>query len=94
MSQQIKLAVNLVIFQHSQLNTWTLLTSKVSNILKIDSNGNFCMPTDEAIQNKIMEDGKLSSRLIFFKNYETFVLCILMAIGLSLLHIILVHFFT
>ena len=65
-----------------------------TNLLKIDSNGNFCMPTDEAIQNQIMEDGKLSSRLIFFKNYDVFVTCILIAIGISLLHIILVHFFT
>ena len=60
----------------------------------LDSNGNFCMPTDEAITSKINESANLEQRLVFFKNYDVFVLCILMAIGISLLHLILVHFFT
>jgi hypothetical protein len=51
------------------------------------------MPKSPALRKKIEEDAKLDSRLVFFNSYDVLVLCLLIAIGLSILFVLINHWF-
>jgi hypothetical protein len=65
--------------------------SLVTILCYLDTNGNFCMPTDPALKEKVLENANLKSRLLFFNSYSVLVLCLLLAIGLSILFAFVVH---
>lgn len=49
------------------------------------------MPTDLALREKIIQNANLTSRLIFFNSYSVLLLCLLFAIGVSILFAFVVH---
>lgn len=50
------------------------------------------MPTDETLREKIIHDAHLEKRMVFFNSFRVLLICLGIAVGLSLIYFILVEF--